>query len=223
MYLYFNKSGELTTKIPHGEITRQRNPMNLWVCLDLDYFKQASDVDTNVVSVEFTKPDGTKTSPEQLLYQGEKQFFKLKDSEITYNLIPGNYYHMYHLNIDGINFNMPGDYLASINIYDTNNESNGYVQTFDFFVERTIGYDMFDITVDVDQYELLLKEIKKIGGLKRTITTEPNSIYATSQDGKQIVLKLGYGIKISEDNVISIDDSVITRAVNTYLEKIMNR
>ena len=195
MYLYFNKSGELTTKIPHGEIPRQGNSLNLYVCFGLDFFDGEITRPNYVISAEFIKPDGTKVGPFNLNYQGEKQFEKLKTSEITYDLISGEFYHTYFDNISGSHFNIPGDYSLFVNVYNNKNSSNGYAEKVDFFVERTFGYNQEDITIDLEQFDILQKENKDIYAKIQILeenklekVEESKIVYGTNENGQQKLL-----------------------------------
>ena len=194
MYLYFNKSGELTTKIYHGEIPRQGNPFKLHVCFDLDFFNSEAEKLSHSVSVEIIKPDGTLTIAYGVEYQGEQIFEKLKDSEVTYDLIPGESYHTYFKDIPGNIFNIPGNYKACVNIYKSSNtggnitQTNNYTENVDFFVERTVGYNVEEITIDEEQYDELKKEYLNVfAKTERKVekTSETKIIYGTDSDGKQ--------------------------------------
>ena len=99
MYLYFNKQGVLTTVIPHGEPVRQGSTLNLYVCFDEDYFSNKEELNKFVISSSLNLPSSNNRSTDFIFqnYPSHPVLFeKLIDSEITYDLIPGKYYWIFH-------------------------------------------------------------------------------------------------------------------------------
>ena len=107
MYLYYNKNGELLTIIPHGEIPRQNNYLNLYICLDYDYFEQdlyknidLGESNTNFrMLLDITKPNKMACIDNIPNNYSYKQFKKTNDSEVTFALVNGRSYWIYEFNI----------------------------------------------------------------------------------------------------------------------------
>lgn len=157
MYLYFDKTGKISTVIPHGEPARQGSPLKLFICFDYDFFESKGLQRENIgVYVKITKPGqknpGVAISPitEPTLEKFDKNIF----SEVTYNLIPGKRYWTYKFSImaqesteyagkikvatflldkaQTVNdLNESGQLVPDKNIY--------YQATTDIFVEKTFG------------------------------------------------------------------------------------
>lgn len=151
MYLYFDKSGKISTVIPHGEPARQGSPLKLYVCFDYDFFTSKGLNKENIdVYIQLAKPGqaaGTPISPitEPNLSFFEKTFF----SEVTYNLIPGKRYHTYYFNVLANESTIiPGKLKTSLFLADkaTTLNENGkedkniyYQASTEIFVEKTFG------------------------------------------------------------------------------------
>lgn len=161
MYLYFDKYGVNTTKIPHGEFIRQDNPINLYVCFPLGFFENEENIAKWVVEVSFEKIDGTKTISYNLEFKGRRKFYKLKESEITFDLIDGKSYYTYHSNIMGVT-DLPGRLKCIVNVYNVTNETNNFQEIVELFVEKTLGLNQPILTIKPSQYDILIKEYKTL-------------------------------------------------------------
>lgn len=168
MYLYFNNEGKATTKIPHGEIIRQGNNINLYICFPLNFFDKNGLVQENFsVGIKFKLPDldGTITAELPMDFQGIKKFYKLKDSEITYDLIDGKNYLVYYRNITGVtDFYGNANGIVVFNELDENNTiiNSTYPETFNFFIEKTVGYGNKSSNINLNQYKLLQNAISVV-------------------------------------------------------------
>ena len=207
MYLYFNKKGELTTKIPHGEPLRQGNNLNLYVCFPLD-FKDEENMNSWSAFVQIIKSDGSTSGVEYYLKnEGVKVFNKLKDSEITYDLIDGESYHTFFASIPKVT-NLPGDLDLSISL--AKNDVVERVETATLFVEKTVGLNKPDITIDEDQFEILKEEYKKVNQRYDELNSSKVSIVETEEN-------VIYGKEHGEEVTIPYSDadgehfSVVTR------------
>lgn len=104
MFLYFDKSLTLKTKIDHGERPRQGSDLNITVCLDADFWKDTEKWGVNgndlwIIKLVLTVPDKTQSVP-FTSDKGELRVFeKLYESEIVYDLVPGTSYYMYDFQV----------------------------------------------------------------------------------------------------------------------------
>lgn len=162
MYIYFNNEGRITTKIPHGEIIRQGNPLNLYICVADNFFNDADTVLDWTTTVKLVYPDG-KVSNEFIpnsLTPVRKKFLKLKDSEVTFDLVHNKRYYTYIFNIDAENSTViPGDLSLVVKLYNTKNERNYYQENVNVFVEYTTGYNRPATTITQNQYNAINNNI----------------------------------------------------------------
>ena len=162
MYIYFNNEGRITTKIPHGEIIRQGNPLNLYICVADNFFNDADTVLDWTTTVKLVYPDG-KVSNEFIpnsLTPVRKKFFKLKDSEVTFDLVHNKRYYTYIFNIDAENSTViPGDLSLVVKLYNTKNERSYYQENVNAFVEYTTGYNRPASTITQNQYNAINNNI----------------------------------------------------------------
>jgi hypothetical protein len=170
MYLYFDNGGTLRTLIPHGEIPRQGNPLNLYLCFDEDRFDEESRQNF-IIKIRFTFPDGTlsneytinplQTDPNNNgYYLGLQQFEKLSDSEITFALKPGMEYHMFKYGFSGADriTTLYGKVLIHISFVYTEYDEEGnvlgenvYEENGTFHIERTIGSNLKQSVITPDE------------------------------------------------------------------------
>ena len=145
MYLYFNKQGVLTTVIPHGEPVRQGSYLNISVCLDLDTFS-TEDSAKYGCRVELSFPN-EKLGTHSIDLDGAEQeeFVKTDDSEITYDLVPGQDYWVYKFRFtpEQSTFNA-GKVTANVSFGRYNLEQNPseiedvqYAGSAEIFIEKT--------------------------------------------------------------------------------------
>ena len=148
MYLYFNKQGVLTTVIPHGEPVRQGSYLNISVCLDLDTFSREDSAKYGC-RVELSFPN-EKLGTHSIDLDGAEQeeFVKTDDSEITYDLVPGQDYWVYKFRFtpEQSTFNA-GKVTANVSFGRYNLEQNPseiedvqYAGSAEIFIEKTFGF-----------------------------------------------------------------------------------
>ena len=180
MYLYFDNGGTLRTLIPHGEIPRQGNPLNLYLCFDEDRFDEESRQNF-IIKIRFTFPDGTLSNEYTInplqtdsnnngYYLGLQQFEKLSDSEITFALKPGMEYHMFKYGFTGADriTTLYGKVLIHISfVYKEYDEEgnllgkNVYEENGTFYIERTIGSNLKQSVITPDEYTELQNLINR--------------------------------------------------------------
>ena len=180
MYLYFDNGGTLRTLIPHGEIPRQGNPLNLYLCFDEDRFDEESRQNF-IIKIRFTFPDGTLSNEYTInplqtdsnnngYYLGLQQFEKLSDSEITFALKPGMEYHMFKYGFTGADriTTLYGKVLIHISfVYKEYDEEgnvlgeNVYEENGTFHIERTIGSNLKQSVITPDEYTELQNLINR--------------------------------------------------------------
>lgn len=100
MYLYFGKDGKLKTKINHDAPPRQGGDLNVTVCLDMDFWDDKErwgvDGDKYWVKTAMIKSASDVLGYPQIATEGQIEvFYKLYNSEIVYDLVPGASYLMY--------------------------------------------------------------------------------------------------------------------------------
>lgn len=173
MYLYFNKEGILTTSIPHGEPVRQGSFLNIYICLDSNFFENDEDRKQHSINVELTLPNGiigtTKCVPEK--EPSIEYFKKTNDSEVTYDLIDGMPYWTYHFRFTPeTSTNYPGLTKANISIIKTFEDEYGEVMQVDkvqfgetqIFIEKTFGFGKKIVDNSTLHYENLILQINEI-------------------------------------------------------------
>ena len=175
MFLYFNKQGELTTCIPHGEIPRQGNPLNVYVTLDRNFFQNkipnTPDGWKVKISVVHSESEITEGFPAD--YLGLIKFKKTNDSEITYDLVNGNSYYTFWYKIPAqYSTDEYGDKKILVTLYTkkiladgsySETETEKYNQeVYDFHVEKTFGNSSISNTISKNQYKILLERIDKL-------------------------------------------------------------
>lgn len=173
MYLYFNKEGILTTSIPHGEPVRQGSFLNIYVCLDVDFFEDDIDRKKHALNIELTLPTGvigtTNCVPE--IEPSIQTFRKTSDSEVTYDLIDGAPYWTYYFRFSPeTSTNYHGVLKANISIKSTYEDEYGDVLEIDrvqfgetqIFVEKTFGFGKKAVDNSTLHYENLIIQINEI-------------------------------------------------------------
>lgn len=156
MYLYFNKNGDLTTKIPHGEIVRQGNSIDLYICFPLEF---SQNLEEYKINVEFIKPASSIPFTLEADYIGKKEFYKLKDSEVTFDLIDGKKYHTFYLKCSNVTVDSG---ILRINFSLKKDEEEFFLESTEIFIEKTIGFNKNDTTIDNDEFEYLKNKIEEL-------------------------------------------------------------
>lgn len=155
MWVYYNKLGELTTKIPHGEVVRQGATFNIYIALDPRIFEE--DVNSipgenfNSYNLEVLKQwvQQNVQAKIQILNVGVstilndqptiQQFLKIKTTEITYDLIHGRYYLVYHYVGYHTLLTKSGNYTATFELENTLNSTKRVLGNITFYAEKTLG------------------------------------------------------------------------------------
>ena len=184
MYLYFNKQGIPTTKIPHGQILRQGNDLNLYVCFPIDY---KENWDGWILTVDLIFADGSKYPFELGMDKiGLKVFNKLKDSEITYDLKDGLEYFTFTRIIKDIK--IPGDLILNFVLH-KDEEPSEVLGSVTLFVEKTLTKKKQNLTIDKDQFDILEKEYHEmmtkyqiLKDIKVDKTKENNIVYGRNNE-----------------------------------------
>lgn len=182
MFLYFNKEGKLTTAIPHGEVPRQGNYLNIYVLLDLDFFDdKGEDYLDWALNVELAFPDGKltipftqKEGPEQL------EFRKVSDSEVTFDLVDGQEYLTYYFRFSPNQATANAgkiDALVSMQktVNDLTNRGTGinigledyvYLGKAEINIEKTFGYAKRIINESGSHFKNLMTTIANVDARK---------------------------------------------------------
>lgn len=155
MWIYYNKLGELTTKIPHGEVVRQGATFNIYIALDPRIFEE--DINSipgenfNSYNLEALKQwvQQNIQAKIQILNVGVstilndqptiQQFLKIKTSEITYDLIHGRYYLVYHYVGYHTLLTRCGNYTATFELENALNSTKKVLGNITFYAEKTLG------------------------------------------------------------------------------------
>lgn len=147
MYLYYNKNGELLTMIPHGEIPRQNNFLNLYICLDYDYFNQEVYSNINLgednsnfkMLIDITKPNKIScldNIPSKVSYE---QFRKTNDSEATFALVDNRSYWTFEFKIaPELATNIAGNIKVAVKTFVINQSGEIIISTIRNFTVATI-------------------------------------------------------------------------------------
>lgn len=163
MYIYFNDEGILTTQINHGEVARQGSTLHLYIAFSKDY-----DLSNKILDIRFKKPgenyfNSTNYFPDSQVPE-LKVFEKVKNNEITYDLVDGEIYQVYTWTADST-VGLTDEYgTASVVIRlleDTSADNNvveniitkGLIQ---IYVEKTFGEKKNKITINQTEYNYLV-------------------------------------------------------------------
>lgn len=173
MYIYFNKFYEATTVIPHGEILRQGGDLNLYVCFD----EELIDKSIFCSVIHNNELIGT---PQPLDYKGFKKFEKIKDSEITYDLVDGKSYYVYGIKFfpDEAtkfygNIKLALEIFSNIDVNKVGTEENPDYEvinqgetiataTVPAYVEKTFGHSQPNANISPTDFENLKRIIAKV-------------------------------------------------------------
>lgn len=176
MYLYFNKQGVLTTVIPHGEPVRQGSTLNLYVCFDEDYFSSKEELNKFVISSNLILPSSSNRSTDFIFqnYPSHPVLFeKLIDSEITYDLIPGKYYWIFHQELaPELSTVNSGKLTINVKIekpiIDESLENSPVIETVkylgkaDVYIEKTYGNSAIVSNISENHYNNLVNQFKEL-------------------------------------------------------------
>lgn len=163
MYLYYDKTRTLKTALAHGEPIRQNSDINIFVCLDRDYFNNDDELAKKsqiACSITFENgefgADGVSSDIPQLL-----PFKKINSSEITYYLQNNKQYWTYHLKLEAYQATMyPGKIYFNTNlIVDGKSYAFG---TAELFVEARIGLPSVDNSITQTQYDNMVMRLNKL-------------------------------------------------------------
>ena len=214
MFLYFNKEGKLTTAIPHGEVPRQGNYLNIYVLLDLDFFDdKGEDYLDWSVNVELAFPDGKltipftqKEGPEQL------EFRKVSDSEVTFDLVDGQEYLTYYFRFSPNQATANAgkiDALVSIQktINDLTNRGTGinieledlsYFGKAEINIEKTFGYAKRIINESGSHFKNLMTTIANVDARKMNRADVLQAIEDKSINEEE-------ALKLIEENSVDVE------------------
>ena len=168
MYLYFDKLGVLKTVIPHGEIPRQGSTLNIYVCLDDDFFESDDDRANHNVNIDLILPNnevGTKNMLPQPGWPKLKMFMPVSSSEITYDFVPGVEYLTYHFKFEPEQSTaIAGRVIANISIVNIENDDENieYFGRTEIFVEKTFGSAKVVVNEASLHYKNLVKQINQL-------------------------------------------------------------
>lgn len=184
MYVYFNNEGVLKTIIPHGEPVRQGSNLNLYVCLETDFFTSKNEnIDDWTVNVELTFPN-EKTGTTKLLTTKADNipetivFQKTNDSEVTFDLKNNEYYLCYQFSFTPeLSTIYAGTLIASISLIKTNTvdgvivaQDTKYFGNANIFVEKTFGYGKRVVDESSLHYKNLVDQINDLNIKKASKT-----------------------------------------------------
>ena len=195
MWVYLNNNGISTTRIPHGEIIRQRGSFNIYIAFEIEDFKVngmpfSSDVallnylknGNFVTTIHFRKPSETDFNEFRYIDEDHitiKTFKKTHDSEVTYDLVDGKRYVVYSFHGDASLIDEYGTYEASITFYKVDDDEleegvqavhsvlkTGNIQ---FYVEKTYGEAEPNKNITISQYDYLLSIIQQFKPIENNV------------------------------------------------------
>lgn len=182
MYVYFNNEGVLKTTIPHGEPVRQGSNLNLYICLETDFFTSKNEnIEDWTVNVDLILPNEkigttklltTKVDniPETIIFQ------KTNDSEVTYDLKNGKDYLCYEFSFTPETSTVyAGTLIAAISLIKIDmvdgvviSKDTKYFGNANIFVEKTFGYGKRVVDESSLHYQNLVDQINDLNIKKAT-------------------------------------------------------
>ena len=182
MYVYFNNEGVLKTTIPHGEPVRQGSNLNLYICLEPDFFTSKNEnIEDWTVNVDLILPNEkigttklltTKVNniPETIIFQ------KTNDSEVTYDLKNGKDYLCYEFSFTPETSTVyAGTLIAAISLIKIDmvdgvviSKDTKYFGNANIFVEKTFGYGKRIVDESNLHYQNLVDQINDLNIKKAT-------------------------------------------------------
>ena len=196
MWVYLNNNGIPSTRIPHGEVIRQRGSFNIYIAFEksdfkvnglefesevalLSYLKEGNFVTT----IHFKRPSEPEFNDFRYIDEDHisiKTFKKTHDSEVTYDLVDGKRYVVYSFHGEPDLIDEYGNYEASITFYQVNGEDvevgvqevHNILKTgnIKFYVEKTYGEAEPNKAISISQYDYLLNYVKSIPRLDRQLS-----------------------------------------------------
>lgn len=220
MYVYFNNEGVLKTTIPHGEPVRQGSNLNLYICLEPDFFTSKNEnIEDWTVNVDLILPNEkigttklltTKVNniPETIIFQ------KTNDSEVTYDLKNGKDYLCYEFSFTPETSTVyAGTLIAAISLIKIDmvdgvviSKDTKYFGNANIFVEKTFGYGKRIVDESSLHYQNLVDQINDLNIKKATkeevdtkldkvtTTTSANQAYVKNIDGSQGMIPIVQGV-----------------------------
>lgn len=178
MWVYYNETGTLTTKIPHGEVIRQGATFNITVAFSRDYFKEDIEKATgqNIMGLTLSEIKdwindnicATIEIPNMLssgmqIFADVVYFKKIKSSEITFDLKEGHYIALKYVG-DSVIAKEFGNFNAIIKLtYLDGTNKVSTLGVIPFTVERTYGW----VNDDSDEsYRLPIASESTLGGIR---------------------------------------------------------
>ena len=234
MFIYFNKLGELTTIIPHGEIVRQGSWFTLNVALD-------DDVDISDKNMWFRyKRRGSERFTGDTNYQGHFDMIKegsipfksLDPKEATFDLVDGKYYKVfsYKVNTDTGMTAIDGNVEVVFTLV-TSDTTGGTEDVkmegrANIYVEPTYGlHPERGLDLSVSEYATIMQSINQIQNsykVKNVVVSQSenevgdieNTITITYNDAKALTFKSMYIEKYLSDALVNTEtmDLTITKS-----------
>ena len=166
MYLYYDKTRTLKTAIAHGEPIRQNSDINIFVCLDYDFFEnigvtidkaELSELFASVTyeNGQFGTDNENSNNPEFIPFE------KVNSSEITYYLKNGEMYWTYQFKFDANQISLfPGKVYLNLNmIVDGRSYAFGVAE---LFVEARTGIPTVDDSISQTEYDNFTMRLNKL-------------------------------------------------------------
>ena len=179
MYLYFNKLGTLTTSIPHGEIPRQGSTLNLYVCLDSDFFETEEQRKKSVVNIDLILPNDEIGTRKWVTVEDARllPFRKKTNNETIGDFVDGGYYWTYHFKFDAQGSTIyagklnaavsireieSGSFDESLDLEEIEELEVKYFGVADIIVEKTFGKASFNDNISQSHYSNISKQINAL-------------------------------------------------------------
>ena len=180
MWIYYNSEGNVSTRIPHGDIIRQQGTLDLYLAFDPSFFDLADNNELYAylqnepvrATIHFKQPSQKDFNEFGYIDKNSisiKTFKKLTTSEVTYDLLDGKKYVVLHYHGDSSVTTEFGTHEICVTFYSTNNENENVelvkkTGNTKFYVEKTYGKDLPNTYISPSQYDYLLSIIgDKIG------------------------------------------------------------
>lgn len=204
MYIYFDKERKLNTILPHGEVPRQGQSLNIYVLLDNDY-----DTENSKFSLRYKMPTKNFFEADILSKEIKEEKFEAYPNENISNLKNGETYKIIHFDLSDTHIT---DFAGNVQIVisqmilDSENQAIESTKVFGkviFYIEETYGLTPDQgLGMTLTEYQSLINYINdiatsvEIGNVEALPSNESPYVKNTGTNKNMV---LSFGIPTGKD------------------------